>query len=112
VPTPTPTPTPIPGPVGGQIVVAPNPVHQNLDGSFAASLVGFGLPPNIDVTIDLTHFGCGIGGSTFITTDALGGFNTPLFSTGGCLPGSHPIVADELTPPLASFIVLVQLLAL
>jgi hypothetical protein len=102
------TPTGSPGPIGnGNVNFSPNSVTMNLDGSFSASVVVSGLPPNIGMTGTAAGT-CGPNGTFNLAatgaTDALGRLQVLVFKGApGCVPGSYPVVFTETGSPFQSF---------
>jgi len=103
------TPTGPTGPVGnGNVVITPDDITMNLDGTFATSFVVTGLPPLTPIAG--TTFSCGppggLSGTVLAgTTDALGRLQNTLSFSGapGCVPGTYPIVFSETGPPFQNF---------
>lgn len=91
-------------------------------GAFAATVMGSGLPPQLGLSIDTSSVlnGCDhtklsqpssglLIPATELASDAAGSFFVSLSSSGGCVPGTYPIIITELGSPFTVFTILLTL---
>jgi len=108
------TATPPAGPIGNSnIAIIPSSVTMNLNGTFAASAVASGFPPQTPVFVNPPAVPCGNGSVIILpagalVADALGRaqFNITEAGAAGCVPGTYPIVftSGPGVSPFQSFV--------